>query len=68
MAKYKVTYTYEQAAPLTYDFVVEADSEDEAKMRAGMARAESFVQRFAADFWWPNPIRWERLKVEKLDE
>lgn len=62
--KWLVTYTHNRASSLTYTFEVEAQDEEQAVMRAGMARAESFESWFAKVFF-KSPVTWERLSVEQ---
>lgn len=67
MANWKVTYTHDRAGGLTWSFVVQANDEESAKMRAGMMRAESFVAWFTREFF-NSPVKWERVGVEQLQD
>lgn len=45
---------------------VEAPDEERAIMEAGMARAESFANRFLYHFYLPHRVSWRRLYVRAL--
>jgi hypothetical protein len=61
---FEVVYTHNRAHGLTYSYVVEAEDVETAKMRAGMARAESFAGWFAKSFF--GVVTWERVSVERV--
>lgn len=63
---WKVAYTNDRADGMLYYFTVEASSSSEALMRAGMARAESFVTSFYKGFYWPHPVQWKRVSIKCL--
>jgi hypothetical protein len=63
---FRVTYTNDKAAGLLYSFDVEARDEEHAAMVGGMARAESFTNWFFKSFYWPDPITWRRVSIERI--
>ena len=67
---WRATYTHSRALPgMNYDFYVHAPDEETAKMRAGMARAESLVTYWTDKmFPWPKKVKWIRLSLEKVED
>lgn len=65
---YRVRYRHDRELPgaVSYTVEVETSSEGRAVMMAGMRRAESFECWFAASFYAPHRLQWERLPVEVI--
>jgi hypothetical protein len=68
MMIWEVVYTHDRANGMTWAFEVEAPDEERAIMRAGMARAESFVGWWERKFWSPQKLDWERISVTDITD